>query len=74
MGYLKVGETKMNQDKKREEKIVSVAKEIYGILSQKNCTVGEATEILRNVECVLSVAPTVQVNECSNAMFTFSEQ
>lgn len=64
----------MNQDKKREEKIVSVAKEIYGILSQKNCTVGEATEILRNVECVLSVAPTVQVNECSNAMFTFSEQ
>lgn len=58
-------------EEKRTENVVKIAKEIYSILCREKCTVGEATEALRQVGCVLIVAPTVQENECSEKMFTY---
>lgn len=56
--------------KKSKEEMTKIAKEIYEVLSREKCTLGQANEIIRQVECVLSVAPTVQKNECSEKMFT----
>ena len=56
-----------------KERLTEIAKEIYDILCKKKCTIGQATEILRQVECVLSVAPIVQNNDVSKKMFICSD-
>ena len=57
-----------------DNRATRIARKIYDILSDEKCTVGEATEVLRQVECVMSVAPTVQKNEKSKEMFNCVNQ
>lgn len=53
-----------------QNRATRIARKIYDILSEEKCTVGEATEALRQVECVMSIAPTVQKNKKSEEMFS----